>query len=206
MLAKTLCICCDFQPKWRNVRKENYLNKIEWKLCRDRLICLNLYRERLTSIQKTVKNKKKKRNNVATHFQHKHKTFSEKYLEGEEGGKKGCLGTDVEGCSESQMDWEPSKIGHTCVWNVERHLRHIHMKKYACGVLSVLRATSVCEQLFSTMSYVKNTHANTKHTLLAPRRRQLTVLCKNKSDFLQRWFADTECRGSEAEVLLTGWN
>lgn len=32
------------------------------------------------------------------------KAFAENYLEEEEGGKKGCLGTDVEGCSESQMD------------------------------------------------------------------------------------------------------
>uniref|UniRef100_A0A3B4C9Y8 HAT C-terminal dimerisation domain-containing protein n=1 Tax=Pygocentrus nattereri TaxID=42514 RepID=A0A3B4C9Y8_PYGNA len=35
---------------------------------------------------------------------------------------------------------------------------YINMKKYAFGVLSIFGSTYVCEQLFSTMNYVKNKH------------------------------------------------
>ena len=56
---------------------------------------------------------------------------------------------------------------------------YINMKKYAFGVLSIFGSTYACEQLFSTMNYVN------KQTPLTPHRRQLTVLRKDESDFLQ---------------------
>ncbi|KAJ8395711.1 hypothetical protein AAFF_G00029480 [Aldrovandia affinis] len=35
---------------------------------------------------------------------------------------------------------------------------YINMKKYAFGVLSIFGSTYACEQLFSTMNYVKSKH------------------------------------------------
>lgn len=45
--------------------------------------------------------------------------------------------------------------------------------------------TYVCEQLFSIMNYVKNTHANASHTTA-------TVLRNTQSDLIHRWFANAE--------------